>query len=71
MQCFTPIAWIQYKIGEIFSLKDEKGPMDFVFLDFRKAFDTISHKILIWDGRAGSKVDQTLAGWLNLENIVQ
>ena len=32
---------------EVTGLVDEGGAVDFVYLDYRKAFDTVSHKILI------------------------
>lgn len=48
---------------DIASALDDRGQIDCLFLDFRKAFDTVSHSVLI-QKLQNLNIDQTICGWI-------
>jgi len=60
--CTTQLIQVYHQIG---SVLDKGGQVDMIFLDFSKAFDCVSHPLLLYKLRTFYGVDGVLLSWIS------
>ncbi|KAJ7405465.1 rna-directed dna polymerase from mobile element jockey-like [Pitangus sulphuratus] len=63
--CLTSLVSFYDKVTH---LVDERKAVDFVYVDFSKAFDIVSHNTFPWLGCMYSRLGKNLAKWLGPES---